>query len=128
MWRYLPDLPPDTPETWRVCDGFHPDRNGIYRTGFMAASYSDYGAENTAVFGKAYRTAAGAIGIAVVVASATTPKVYIWNGAQWWFPRLYERWSFVQIQDILYRPEKSLGFVAIVRKPRTEPTTNEGRS
>jgi 2-polyprenyl-3-methyl-5-hydroxy-6-metoxy-1,4-benzoquinol methylase len=46
----------------------------------------------------------------------------------WWFPKLYQRWAVVQIQDILYRPEKSLGFVAVVGGARTTPTTNEGRS
>lgn len=46
----------------------------------------------------------------------------------WWFPKLYARWATVQIQDLLYRPDKSLGFVAIVRNPRSVPTTNEGRS
>lgn len=46
----------------------------------------------------------------------------------WWFPKLYARWSVVQIQDILYRPEKSLGFIAVVREPRQVPTINEGRS
>jgi hypothetical protein len=64
-WKYLPDVPRDTPNVWRGCDGFHADRYGVMRTGFMAASYSDYGSNNP-WFGKAYRTAAGTLGIIVI--------------------------------------------------------------
>lgn len=35
MWRFAPDLPPDTPEIWQTCDGFHPDQNGAYRIGWI---------------------------------------------------------------------------------------------
>lgn len=44
--------------------------------------------------------------------------------ASWWFPRLYERWSSVQITDQLFNSRetpglvKSLGFFARVEKPR----------
>lgn len=48
--------------------------------------------------------------------------------AEWWFPKFYERWSVVQVGDILYRPEKSLGFTVVVKEPRSVQTINEGRS
>lgn len=48
----------------------------------------------------------------------------IQQGADWWFPRLYERFSVVQIKDVLYESQtapgliKSLGIVAIVSGAR----------
>lgn len=78
-WAFLPDTPPETPNTWRVCDGFHPDANGCYRTGFMAGGWSDYGA-SVAAFGRAYRTAAGDLGVLVV---RPTTNMYVWNGTTW---------------------------------------------
>lgn len=37
-FRYAPDVPPDTPNVWTVCDGFHADVHGKYRTGWLAGS------------------------------------------------------------------------------------------
>jgi hypothetical protein len=78
----LPDLPPDTPETWRVCDGFHADKYGVYRTGWMAASYSDYGSQ-AANSGLAYRTAAGMLGIVVLSPVIASFKAYVYDGSTW---------------------------------------------
>jgi hypothetical protein len=78
MWKYLPDLPPDTPETWTVCDVFHPDRAGMYRTGYLSASYSNYGA-SIASAGKAYRTVDGTLGIVVCRPLTSTP-----TSGNWW--------------------------------------------
>mgnify|MGYP000692801413 CR=1 FL=1 len=79
-WRYLPDLPADSPNTWRVCDGWFPDRNGIYRTGFLAASYSDYGAGAGYTAGKAYRTAAGTLGIVLLGYNGASNSAMVYNG------------------------------------------------
>lgn len=85
-WKYLPDVPRDTPNVWRGCDGFHADRSGVMRTGFMATSYSDYGS-SAGVCGKAYRTAAGALGIVVmcpfVAGGPAAGHGYVWNGSTW---------------------------------------------
>lgn len=35
--------------------------------------------------------------------------------APWWFPKLYQRFPMVQIQNILLRGTKSLGFIALCK-------------
>ena len=86
MWRYLPDLPPDTPETWRVCDGFHPDRNGVYRTGFMAADTTLWsgGALDAYMTGRAYQPAAGGTGIVMCRPHTGASQVWqVYSGSSW---------------------------------------------
>lgn len=52
MWRFAPDLPPDTPEVWQTCDGFHPDVNGVYRTGWVHGSGTAVTANTDFVVGR----------------------------------------------------------------------------
>lgn len=86
-FSYLPDLPPETPDIWTVCDGFHPDIYGNYRTGWLAddvTALTTTGASAAFQNGFAYRTADGTPGLVLTYLSAIvagTYKAYVWNGA-----------------------------------------------
>jgi hypothetical protein len=85
-WRYLPDLPNDVPDNWKVCDGFHADRNGIYRTGFMAATsgYDPSTSLDNYMTGRVYAPAGGSSGPQVILSKpGTTPVWNINNGSTW---------------------------------------------
>jgi hypothetical protein len=83
-FRFQPDLPPDTPDTWRVCDGWHADRSGVYRTGWTAAAISAVSAVGAGVTfqnGFCYRTAAGTQGALLLAqVNVGSQKAYVWNG------------------------------------------------
>lgn len=72
-WAYLPDVPPETPNTWTVCDGFHADKNGLYRTGQVATVYAATFTKIPTV-GFCYRLATtNELGIALVTQNSSTP-------------------------------------------------------
>jgi hypothetical protein len=89
-WRYAPDLPPDTPNTWTVCDGFHPDMHGVYRTGWLAGSALATPPTTAEARGYqlafAYQTAAGSAQTVMAVRyTSGTPvgRVLVYNGSGW---------------------------------------------
>lgn len=82
-WRYAPDLPPDTPNIWTACDGFHPDVYGNYRTGWLPASFSGFslvtGAGVGFQFGFAYT---GGV-LLISQGTSSSQKYYVYNGSTW---------------------------------------------
>jgi len=76
MYRFAPDLPPDTPEVWQTCDGFHADQNGVYRTGWVSVSAGTAIAVNSdVVIGKYVYNASGTEEIISVTSGTVTPSV-----------------------------------------------------
>jgi hypothetical protein len=104
-WAYQPDLPQDTPNTWTVCDVFHPDRAGMYRTGYLSASYADYdsGGGFTASTGKAYRTVTGELGIFVSrhtsSGAPTAGHWWVYNGS--WNNRIGGATSYISTPEAI---------------------------
>jgi hypothetical protein len=89
-WTYAPDLPPDTPNTWTVCDGFHPDIYGVYRTGWLAGSAlatpPTTGEARGYQLAFTYQTAAGSPQTVMAVRyTSGTPvgRVLVYNGSTW---------------------------------------------
>lgn len=86
-FSYLPDLPPETPDIWTVCDGFHPDIYGNYRTGRLPAAAISAAVGAGAInwqFAFAYQDTAGNGQVLLAIApSVGNPKWYVWNGSSW---------------------------------------------
>ena len=86
-WTYAPDLPTETPNTWRVIDGFHPTNSGAYRSGWLPteAISTATGASVPFQWGFAYKTAAGTAGLVLTYLSGNTltGNSYVWNGSTW---------------------------------------------
>lgn len=88
-FRFLPDLPPETKDIWTVCDGWHADAHGVYRTGYLAASYLVTGL--TRQFGNMkclpYGTTGANSNIVALCGPTVSPlasgAAYIYNGATW---------------------------------------------
>lgn len=83
-WRYAPDAATDTPNIWKVCDGWHPDRDGNYRTGWTSAAISAVAAVGAGITfqnGYCYKTAAGTQGAVLLnQVSVGSQKAYVYNG------------------------------------------------
>jgi hypothetical protein len=85
-FAYAPDLPPETPNVWMVCDGFHPDIYGNYRTGYLPAA-----AISTAVgvasagwhFGFAYQTVSGGGQVLLVRDDFGATNWQVFDGSSW---------------------------------------------
>jgi hypothetical protein len=89
-WRYAPDLPPDTPNIWTVCDGFHPDIYGVYRTGWTTganiATPPTTGEGRGYQIAFAYQTASGTQQTVMAVrytSGVSTSRVLVYNGSTW---------------------------------------------
>lgn len=84
-FSYLPDFPPETPEIWTVCDGFHPDIYGSYRTGWLAgaSSITSVGTGDSFQNVFAYQIADGTSQVLAALDSTGTDKAYVWNGSAW---------------------------------------------
>lgn len=84
-FSYLPDIPPEAPDHWTVCDGFHADKDGNYRTGWTAAAISAVGAVGAGINfqnGFCYKTANGTVGALLVnQVSVGSQKAYVYNGS-----------------------------------------------
>lgn len=96
MFSYQPDLPPETPDTWTVCDGFHPDVYGNYRTGRLPATPTQFlpttavGASAAFQRGLCYQDATGTLGVLLLhnaTGNQATPKTYVWTVAAGWNSR-----------------------------------------
>ena len=88
QWRFLPDVPPDTPEVWQTCDGFHADRHGLYRTGWIEAQFNDTsgtGRDFTEVKNLPVASLSPNTNIVAIVHSKLSPAVtgaaYVYNGS-----------------------------------------------
>ncbi|HEY6028805.1 MAG TPA: hypothetical protein VIV09_18090 [Pseudolabrys sp.] len=87
-FRYAPDLPTDTPNTWRVVDGFHPDAYGNYRTGWLASALTAgptaaIGGSATFQTGFCYQAPGLPAHVLLLYVSTdlATKKSYVYNGA-----------------------------------------------
>lgn len=96
-FSYQPDLPPETPDIWTVCDGFHPDVYGNYRTGRLPAVPASGGVAAGVVggsvafqYGLFYLTAGGAPGIVLIhnpTFAQNVGKVYVLDNLGVWTQR-----------------------------------------
>lgn len=71
-WRFAPDLPPDTPEVWQTCDGFHPDQNGVYRTGWVRGTLTTITANSPIICGRFVYDASGTEELITATSGAVT--------------------------------------------------------
>lgn len=72
MWRFAPDLPPDTPEIWQTCDGFHPDQSGVYRTGWIRGTLTTITANSPIICGRFVYDASGTEELITATSGAVT--------------------------------------------------------
>lgn len=71
-WRFAPDLPPDTPEVWQTCDGFHPDQNGVYRIGWVRGALTTITANSPVICGRFVYDASGTEELITATSGAVT--------------------------------------------------------
>jgi hypothetical protein len=89
QWRFLPDVPPDTPNVYQTCDGFHGDRHGLYRTGWTATAAGSTGLTKAFMEMKnlPYAGATASGNIVAITPGTITPLVagtaYVYNGSTW---------------------------------------------
>lgn len=89
QWRYLPDVPPDTLEVYQTCDGWHADRHGLYRTGWMEKDFLSTSGTRDFTEVKNLPVAslnpnANIVGIVhTQLSPAVTGAAYVYNGSTW---------------------------------------------
>jgi hypothetical protein len=127
-WSYAPDLPTETPNTWRVIDGFHPTPSGAYRSGWLPTNVSiSTGAAVPFQRGFAYKNASGSAQFLLTYLSGNSASgnSYVfdtsWNdrkGANSQFAT-----CFVQVGNITlaggYEPRKPATLTGLVQRDAT---------
>jgi hypothetical protein len=96
--------------TWGALDGFHSDKNGIYRTGFMAATtgYDPSTSLDNYMTGRIYKTATGTSGPQLILSKpGNTPVWNVFNGSTWndragtagsvFFPEGIQQWGNITL-------------------------------